>query len=65
MAGGKCGGGMHGMGGMHGRGCVWQEAWMAGRGGGCGKKKVIAAGGTYPTGMHSSFIPVFSTRWDF
>ena len=39
---------------MAGGVCGRRRGWRGE--GGCGKKKAIAAGGTYPTGMHSSFI---------
>ena len=54
MAGGMCGGGVHGggacmAGGMCGRGpCM------------CGRRDATAVGGTHPTGMHSCFWKILN-----
>ena len=66
MAGGHAWQGACMVGGMHGGGCVagghaWQEACMTGgvcmtgEGACVAGEMATAAGGTHPTGMHSSF----------
>ena len=52
-------GGMHGIGGMCGRGHAWQGVCMAGGmcgGGGVAGEITTTADGMHPTGMHSYLI---------